>query len=270
MKNKKKNLNEKGKVKCIIPQITVVAGIVFLLHVLFISFGFFGLNKNLFGNLFIALISFLAFLSMFCLYKKFPHNFPMERKAKLFLLISTFLFFLGDFIWFAEEVFLQEIILLGGWPDLCWTLGYLALIISTQFFIKIEFRESKILLGILIFVAIILGGLFLYFDITANLSQGNLSFGSLIQDFYPIYDLIVFAMIIYLLWPLIITRNTYFLGWFWLGLGVLTRLVYDIIFVMLNKENLYYTGHPIDLVYNLFYIFIILNSLHKSNLLNSK
>ena len=267
MKKKKVSKTESVKPSCI-PQIAIGAGIFFVIQILFISFNFFGLEKTFFGNIFITIISFLAFLSMLCLYKRFPHNFPMERKAKLFLLISTSLFFLGDLLWLFEEAVLKNIMPLGQFPDLFWTLGYVALMTSIQFFIKMEFRESKKLLNLLIVLSIIVGGLFLYFDIAYSLNEGVLTFGGLIQDLYPVYDIAVFAMIFYLLWPLIITKNTYFIGWFWLGLGVLTRLIYDIVFIIMNKNHTYYTGHPIDLVYELLYIFIILNSWHKSQVLS--
>jgi hypothetical protein len=76
-------------------------------------------------------------------------------------------------------------------------------------------------------------------------------------------------MIFYLLWPLILNGNKYFTGWFLLGFGFVTRIVYDITFAKMSEDGSYYTGHPVDLIYVLLYLFVILNNVSKCRILNS-
>ena len=91
----------------------IIGLILFILQGIFI-FGNILTNENNFkdivGNVFIVCISSLALISSIMIYKKISPNFPREKKGKLFLSISIFLFFLGDLIWLFNEIFLKNLI----------------------------------------------------------------------------------------------------------------------------------------------------------------
>lgn len=261
---------KRGKVINPIRSIAILAVVVFLLHLIFIFTGWVNINVNLFGNLFSDIVAFLAFISMFLLYRKFPEYFPMEKKAKLFLLISLSLFFLGDLIWTLEQVIEKNILPIGGIPDLCWNLAYFSLGGALIFFMKTEFRKSNLWPIIITSLGVVAGSIYLFVSISEDLNLGIFSFIHLIQTLYVFYDILIFALGLIILYPLIISRNKLFLGWMVLGLGVMTRLIHDALFENLSESGAYYTGHPVDLIYVLFYISIIFNSLIKFNLLNKK
>ena len=264
------NMVKKRELSNPISIVLIIAVAVFLLQSFFIFTGLIKINSNLLGNLFVVLISFLALISIFILYRKFPEYFPMEKKGKLFLLISLALFFLGDLTWTIEQVVLKNTLPIGGIPDLCWNLAYFSLGTSLIFFIKTGFRKSN--LGYIITTSLgsIAGLIYLYFDIVKDINLGSFSFIHLIQDLYFFYDFIILAFGIILVYPLIISKSKLFLGWIILGLGILARMIYDISFANMSENGTYYTGHPIDLIYVLFYLAIIINGLVKFNLLNKK
>jgi hypothetical protein len=222
------------------------------------------------GNLLISSISFLAFLSMFALYKKFPSNFPKEKKGKLFLLLAVAAFFIGDLIWMLQEVILKTKMPIGGTPDLLWNIAYVLLATGLIYFIQTEFRSSyKGAISILL-LGIIAGGAYLTWDIAEDIEEGTLAIPHLIQDLYPFYDFIILALVIILVWPLIKSGNKLFQGWIILGVGIITRIIYDMTFIIMSENETYYTGHPIDLLYVMLYLAIIFNNQSKCTLLNGE
>ncbi len=243
---------------------------IFALHSIFIFTGFIKINSSVLGNIFIMLLSLLSLISVFVLYLKFPSNFIIEKRGRLFLIISLTFFFLGDLFWTIYQTVLKNILPLGGIPDLCWNFAYLALMVSLVFFIKIQFRPSNLLAGILFSLGIFAGLIYLYFDLSEDIRLGTLNFIHLIQDLYFFYDFILLALVFVLIFPLINLRNKFFIGWIIIGIGITTRIVYDIFFANMSEKGIYYTGHPIDLIYVLFYLSIIFNSWLKFKILNVK
>lgn len=252
------------KCRAVAEVIVILSTIIFLAGIILNVRGFFKQNI-LFGNLFICLLSLLALFSMFIVYRRFPTNFPREKNGKLFILISLFLFFLGDLYWALDEVVFSKFVPIGGMPDLFWNIGYWALIVGILFFIFVGFIDSYKKFWT-IFVAGLLAGLvYLGFDVLEDISLKSLDFVHFIQDMYFLYDFILIALIIILLMPLITNRNKLFYGWIVLGFGIFTRAIYDILFAGLSEAGTYYTGHIVDLVYVFFYVAVVYSSLIKLN-----
>ena len=245
--------------------ILAIALAIFLFQTIFLFSGIFPGSKTLVANIIIASMSLLAFISVTILYFNFPKNFPYEKKAKLFLTISMFLFFIGDFIWLLDENFLNITVFLVELPNFFWNAAYIMLAISLIFFIKIEFRERKSLY-ILLGISAMISAVGLYLTSGNYFSNGTLILSELIEHLYPVYNLFLFMMVLYLLYPLIKSGNKLFLGWIFLGAGIITRIIYDTILVLMPGSKLSQVGNPIDLIYVSLYLFVILNNLMKSRL----
>lgn len=268
MTNKKLKLNapksgKSGTCGGCVFKILIFAILVYILQAVFVFNNFFSLNKNLVGNIFICTLSLLAFISIWVVYKIFPHNFPYEKKGKLFLMISMGLFFLGDLLWLINEMFLKKLVPIGSYPDFVWSFAYLALMVALIYLIKTEFMPSRFLPILIILVGFVLGCIFLAGDISEDLELNSFNLPHFMQDVYPFYDFIILGLVTVLLWPLIVARSSLFLGWIILGIGTIIRLIYDIIFIDMTETNSYSTGNPIDLLYVIFYLAIIVQSFIK-------
>lgn len=256
---------------CCVSKIFILAVIIYIIQAVFVANHFFSFNHGVLGNFFICTLSFLAFISMILVYRKFPDNFPMEKRAKSFLIVAIGLFFLGDLLWLSSEIFLKNLVPIGSYPDLAWNFGYFALMASMIYLIRTEFIPSKKWMIVLLILGLLGGLAFLAQDISEDLESESFEIPHFFQDTYPFYDFILLGMTIVLLWPLIQANNRLFLGWIAIGLGLITRLVYDIIFIEMTEGSTYYTGHPVDLIYVLFYLAVIFNSVIKySTLKNTK
>ena len=216
-----------------------------------------------------AIFSLLAFISCVRIYIKIPKRFPAEKKGYLFLMISILLFFLGDLFWFILEVFFQDFVPLGGLPDISWNLAYFSLMISLYFFISFSFRESNKLYYFFLSIAALIIIIIEVIEIKEGLYTEAISFIHIINELYVFYDIFLIIMIFYLVWPMIKLKNKIFYSWIILLIGLVFRVIYDYIFVILSYKNLYSTGNPIDLIYVLFYLAIIFSNIYKCQTLDN-
>lgn len=256
MKKGEINPNRGCSSKCFLA-IFSIAIIIFIFQAVFIFGGFFKDHMDIIGNIFIVSLSLLTVISTILIYHKLPSNFPVEKRGKLLLSISFILFFIGDLLWLIAEIFLGDLVPLGGYPDLVWGLAYIFLIFSLIYFISISFRPSKSTTYVVILMAIIIGGGILYQDVNEDLEEGSFNFNHSLQDSYILYDIVSLFLVLYLIWPIIFSGTRFGLHWIILGAGILTRLFYDQIFANMSQNGTYYTGHPVDLLYVLFYLFAL-------------
>lgn len=224
---------------------------------------------NLIGNMFIVSISSLALISSILIYQKISVHFPREKKGKFFLAVSLFLFFLGDLLWLLDEVFLNKFVPVGSVPDFIWISAYIFLIITLFYFISISFRPSRSTTYWIILLAIIVSGVVLFLDISEDLEENSFEFVHAIQDSYILFDSIAFFLVVYLIWPIFPAGKRFYLNWLMLGIGIFIRAVYDKLFADMSQHANYYTGHPIDLMYTSFYLFIIASFYFKAKSLES-
>lgn len=244
----------------------VVSFLLFVLHAVFILGKLFSSYSLVWGNLFISLMSFLAFVSCWALYKKLPTNIPRERKGILFLTLSILFFCLGDLLWLLIEVALKIEVPIGGFPDVLWTLAYLLVIVALYYFISMGFRSSQWPVFFSIFLGFVVGGIIFYKTISDEIINHTITFVLLIQNSFVLYDIIILFMIVVLVWPIINSGNRFFLHWLVFAFAILIRLVHDIVFMRI-ANTAYYTGHPVDLLYVLSYVGIIASIYFKSSIL---
>jgi hypothetical protein len=251
----------------VIGAIGVVAILVFVFQIFFAFYGLFSDSSSLVGNIIITSSSLLALISMIVLYVKFPSNFPKEKWGNFFMVVSVFLFFLGDLLWLIDEVIRGQMVPIGGFPDMLWNLAYFALITAMGFFISFSFRPSNKWLYMALAIGSLVALAVLYEDVSEDLELGTFTFSHSIQDTYILYDFIVLAMIVYFVWPMFSIGGGLATSWIILSFGLATRIVYDRVFAQMSEEATYYTGHPVDLLYVLFYLAIIFANLYKYKLL---
>lgn len=227
-------------------------------------------SRDLIANLLITSLSLLAFISAILIYRRLSFNFPREKKANLFLIVSLFLFFLGDLLWLGSEILFGDLVPIGSIPDFAWLSAYIFLIISLIYFISTSFRPYGSAIYLVLLLGTIIGGAVVYFDVAEDLEEGSFTFVHAIQDAYILFDVIVVLLVIYLVWPIFPAGRRFYLSWILLGLGISTRVVYDQIFANMSQAGTYYTGHPIDLLYVIFYLCVVASSYFKSKILAVK
>ncbi len=267
----KNNGSEIRKVKknSILP-IFIISLILFVLQALF-SFNVFGSEHNtVLGNIFLTSASFLAFIASVILYFKIPRESFVERKSYFFMMIGILLFFFGDLIWLVNEVYLNNLVPIGGIPDFAWNLAYICLIIAVSFIISTRDKSTKFIFYILLALVALAGIFLVYQDMSEDLALGTFTFAHALQDTYILYDFVLILMLLCLVYPLLISKSPELIFFVVLVFGVVTRLVYDKIFVNMSEKGTYYTGHPIDLLYVCFYLLFILSAFFKYKLLSLK
>lgn len=190
-------------------------------------------------------------------YRKMEKSFIDEKKGWGFIVLALFLFFLGDIAWTFYEVVLHVDVPLGSWPDLIWTLAYIILIIGMFFFLSMLFFESHTRNYLLVLLAAVIGGVLLYFETVGDMALQKFSFISFIQDSYVFFDLVLIAMLLILVVPLWQARNRLFVPWLLLAFAFISRIVFDFVFARLTDAELYYTGHPLDILYVFSYVLIV-------------
>jgi hypothetical protein len=258
---------EKTNCSCIfdgfVGKLGILALILFILQAVFIFSGVFSQYRGIIGNLLIVFLSLIALICIAILYFKFPQNFPAEKRGNLFLVLGMLLFFLGDLVWLIDEVFFKNLVPIGGIADYLWNVGYILFIVAIVYFISFSFRPSKKFFSGLIIIGIIVGTFLVYQDVSEDLELGTFTFQHAVQDMYMVYDIMLVVLIIYLAWPMVFIGNKLFYGMFFMAFGFFTRIGYDRIFAQMSEEGVYYTGHPIDLLYTLLYLILVFKVLYK-------
>lgn len=255
--------------KCFL-RLLIIGLVLFLLQGWFVFAHPFNDSHYILGNLLIVLLASVALVSSFKIYKAMPSNFPREKNGKLFLLIAVFLFFLGDVFWLINEIINNMFVPIGGTPDILWILAYFSLIISIIYFISTSFRPSKMTTILILVFGFIIGGTILGMDIAEDFEEGSFTLSHSIQDSYIFFDLIVLILIVYLVGPVVFSDRRYIWNWLVLAIGLVIRLVYDLIFANMSQEGTYYTGHPVDFIYTSFYIILLISFYIKSRQLGVK
>lgn len=227
-------------------------------------------HNSIVGNSFITVISFLVFISLISLYFKLPRDSFRERNGYFFMLIGVFFLFLGDLLWLVNEVYLNNLVPVGGLPDLSWNLAYIFLIVAFGFFLSLSKKSTKFFFYIILIIIAFLGLFIIYQDVSEDLELGTFTLSHALQDTYILYDFILILMMFYLIYPLFVSKKKEAYPFLIICFGFISRLIYDLIFVNMSENGTYYTSHPVDLLYVGLYLFILLAILIKVKLIENK
>ncbi len=268
-KKKKEIVQTENCSKCFF-RLLIIGLVLFLIQGWFVFLNPFNNYHGAIGNTLIFLIALVALVSAFKIYRAIPSNFPREKYAKLFLLIAVLLFFLGDLFWLINESLQGMLLPVGGTADFLWILAYFSLIVSIVYFISTSFRPSKLATVLIILAGFLIGGTILGLDVAEDFEEASFTLAHAIQDSYILLDLIVLFLIVYLVGPVVFSDRRYIRNWLILGVGMIIRLVYDLIFAEMSAKGTYYSGHPVDSVYTSFYIILLISFYIKSRSLGVK
>jgi hypothetical protein len=219
------------------------------------------INPALWGNFFISSLSFLALVITFVFLISPSGRVGFDRKGNILMAIALIFFFLGDLMWFLDEFVAGIHVPIGGSADLFWNLAYILMIISFFYFLNSFFVESKLFSNLLIALGFFVGIGNFIISLRGYIELHNYSFAVLVQSLYPAYDFVLVGLTLAILIPLIIHRDRIFLGLYVLLAGIVSRVVYDNVFVYMARSGTYYTGHPVDLIYSFFYIAVGMSAL---------
>lgn len=243
---------------------------------LFLTFAFLIFSRKIleihnvfWGNLFITLISFLAFISFVLFIRNYKDKLTFDHKGNFFFASALCLFFLGDLLWFGTETILTNP-LFSALPDVVWNLAYIAMMCSLFLFIIPMSKASRVWTILFIALGFIAGFANIIINVNTDFAFKLYNLNYFIQQLYPAYDFIILGLLLALLAPLVIHRNLAFIKiYFWL-FGIISRILFDNLFADKITLGTYYTGHGIDLIYLLFYLSISISVVFRATSLEAK
>jgi len=213
---------------------------------------------SFFSNAFPPLIAGVVVVVSGISLEKYWHR-TRERFSIVWLCftIGLFLWFLGESVWAGYTLILGVDIPYPSIADAFWLLGYIPFFIALLLYVKI-FRlalprkmliislATTVVLAILVFIALI----------TPLLGAGE-DLTTLIVDFaYPLLDLTLFSVAF--LGLLIFVKGGVGKSWLLINAGILANVCGDILFSYTTAQEIYYNGHPLDILFDLGYLFFLL------------
>ncbi len=209
-------------------------------------------------NVFNIILALCAALGCWFAYKMIGRSFRDEKKGWFYVALAFFLFTIGEILWAYFE-FKGIETPIGSLADLFWTLGYFALIYGLYIFLSMMFFSSESYNYVIIMLSVLVGGFFAYLSIPRDIAAG-LTLGSFAQHLYIFLDFILLGMVLVLIIPLWSARNRLFVTWFIFSLGIAVWIVFDFLFAGMTAFGVYYSGHPVDILYALAYVLFIFSA----------
>jgi len=149
-------------------------------------------------------------------------------------------------------------------------LGYFALIFGFYVFLSMMFFSSESYNYVIMALSALIGGFFAYLGIPVAVAAGELTLGSFAQHFYVFLDFILLGMVLVLIIPLWRVRNRLFVTWFIFSLGIAGWIVFDFLFAGMTAFGVYYSGHPVDILYAFAYVLFVFAADSKLKLVEHK
>lgn len=178
--------------------------------------------------------------------------------GKIWLLISlgNLLWTLGEFGWFYFEVILGIDTPYPSFADVLWLAGFLPLYVAlfkTNQLIKPRLTRKLLILYFIISVACIFAIIFLVIwpIATYPVSEDFAISEKVTSIIYPVTDIILFLFAILVLLRFRGAKISW--AWFILAMSFLIDVFADSWFSIILWEELYYTYHPVDLLWLLSY-----------------
>jgi hypothetical protein len=164
---------------------------------------------------------------------------------------------IGEIIWAADELVLQK----DPFPsvaDFFWLLGYPAYFAFAILYIR-PFRNS-ITTRIVVLAGSVSGALMSFLVYCAIAKSSLPEFETVLLVSYPIGDAVCLAPTIIGL--VLFLRGQVSFTWLLLLIGMFNFVVADSAYQILSQDDLYYTGHPFDIVYLWAYVFFAFGAYH--------
>jgi hypothetical protein len=220
-------------------------------------------------NVLNIVLALCAALGCWFAYKIISKSFPREKKGWFFVVLAFFLFTIGELLWAVFELVWGENVPIGSLADLFWTLGYFALIFGFYIFLSMMFFSSESYNYVIMVLSALVGGFFAYIGIPGDIVAG-LTLGHFAQHFYIFLDFILLGMVLVLIIPLWRVRNRLFVTWFVFALGIAVWIIFDFLFAGMTAFGVYYSGHPVDILYAFAYVLFVFAADSKLKLVEHK
>lgn len=184
-----------------------------------------------------------------------------ERFSIVWLLftIGIFMWFLGEAIWAYYTLGLGVEIPYPSVADAFWLFGYIPFFVAVYLYVKIFGSVlSRQTLAISLAITIVLT-VFVSVSIIVPVIETEEDLTTMVLDFvYPILDIALLSVAV--LGLLIFLKGNIGRSWALINAGMLLNTWADVLFIYTNSpsQKTYYSGHPIDLLYAVAYVFFLL------------
>jgi hypothetical protein len=176
------------------------------------------------------------------------------RDAKTFSLVwlcftgGMFLWFLGELTWALYALVVNVEIPYPSIADVFWLAGYVPLFIALYLYVKIFSgalsRRKLLIILTAVAVASIVATVILIFPAVEAVED---PITQAVDLAYPLLDLALFSAS--LLGLAVFQKGKLGRSWLFINAAILTTVVADFLFSYTTAQELYYNGHPIDLLY---------------------
>lgn len=186
------------------------------------------------------------------------------RKAKGQFPLLWLLFTCGLFLWFTGEVIWALYTLVLGvelpYPsvaDIFWIGGYIPFFIALYLYVKLfcQVLTKKILAASMVIT--IASAILVTLTLLIPVLEAENDLAAIAMDFaYPILDLLLFSVAI--LGLIIFWKGKLGNPWFLINLAIFMNVCADILFSYTTAQNTYYSGHMLDVLFDLSYLFFLM------------
>lgn len=212
----------------------------------------------LFSNAFPPFVAGAAFISSILALRRYLGNFK-ERFSQIWLGFASAmgLWFLGELCWAVYTLFLNIEIPYPSIGDVFWLGGYIPMFTALFLYVKpfsetisknVRYAITSITLGLFALVLVTLHYHPLKFK--ENMVTVFIDFA------YPILDLLLLYTAI--LGLIIFLKGKLGKPWLLISLGTISITIADILFSYTTTYELYYCGHPLELLFHFGYILLLL------------
>lgn len=175
----------------------------------------------------------------------------------LYFTWGLFLWFVGEAVWAGYTLVWGIEIPYPSIADAFWLCGYIPFFMALYLYVKIFGPVlSKRVLAASMAVTLGLTAIVSITLITPVLGAEE-DLATMMVDFaYPLFDLALFS--IAFLGLLIFLKGRLGKSWLLINMAILTNVCADMLFSYTTAQGIYYSGHPIDLLFDLSYLFFLL------------
>lgn len=211
-----------------------------------------------FSNAFPPIIASAAVISSGFSLQKYWHR-TRERFSIVWLCFTCglFLWFIGEAIWMGYTLILGVETPYPSFADAFWLVGYVPFFLALYYYVKIFGSALSMRALTISMSATIILSLFASFTLITPIVTVEEDLVTLIVDFaYPLLDVALFSVA--LLGFLIFLRGKLGKSWLLINAAILSNVSADILFSYTTAQEIYYSGHLLELFYHFGYIFFLL------------
>jgi hypothetical protein len=171
--------------------------------------------------------------------------------------LGLFLWFIGEALWMGYTLIWNVDVPYPSIADAFWLSGYIPFFASLYFYVKIfsSVLSKKMLITSMLITAAL--SIIVSFTLITPVLGAEEDFLTASVDFaYPFLDVALFS--ISFLGLLIFINGGLGKPWLFVNIGIFANVVADILFSYTTAQEIYYAGHPLELLYHISYISFLL------------